>query len=592
MRKLILSLIILSLLFGTMSFAQETDLPNPGLTPDSSFYFLDTLGEKIGMFFTFGAEKKAEKALKYAEEKLAETKAMAEKNKTKAAEKANQKYQKFLGIANQKTQEAKEKGKDIEELAILITEKTLKHQEILAEVFEKVPEEAKEAIQEAIEVSRRGSEEAVRAVTGAKKEELWQKIKTIDWQIFIDSKAGYTIKYPTDWRRVDFENGIGVGPQDIREDILWGLWFYDSSQKSEEEIISQIGKQFYETGRFETRENIRFNNIQALKIIVTPSQYPDWYSESIIIEHDGKIFRIGNGAIEDDKFELFYKSFKFIELEEAKEEIPKVEEPEEKEELAAVVNDVEITMDAFIQKFRVYIRTNKSQLEKSGMRRINETEDEFIQKLMPLIGKGILESMIIEIIIEQKAKEQKIEVKPEEIDEKIEEIKEQSSAGETFMQKLSESGMTIEDLRQTAKIQILMEKIVAEGVTVTEKEIKDYFERYKTNFAKPEEIRASHILLRTEEEARVVLSQLEVGAGFAELARRESIDSITADNAGDVGFFSRGRMTPAFEKAAFALEVGEISEVVKTPYGYHIIKVIEKKPAQEPNLELAREEIR
>lgn len=586
MRKLILSLIIFSLLFGAMSFAQETDLPNPGLAPDGPFYFLDTLGEKIVMFFTFGAEKKAEKALEFAEEKLAEAKAMAEKNKTKAAEKANQKYQKFLGIANQKTQEAKEKGKDIEELAILITEKTLKHQEILAEVFEKVPEEAKEVIQKAIEVSIKGSEEAVQAVTGEKKEELWQKIKTIDWQIFIDSKAGYTIKYPSGWRKVDFENGIGVGPQEIREDILWGLWFYDSSQKSKEEVISQIGKQFYETGRFETRENIRFNNIQALKIIVTPSQYPDWYSESIIIEHDGKLFHIGNGAIKDDKFELFYKSFKFVELEKTKEEVPEVEGPEEKDELVAIVNGVEITNDEFIQKLRIYILSNESQMRRAGQwQRANETEDEFIQRFIPLIGKGVLENMIIEIIIEQKAEEQNITVKPEEIDDRIDELK-------PTAEELSKMGMTIEELRQEFESQILMEKIVSKAVIVTEKEIKDYFERYKTNFAKPEEIGASHILLRTEIEARVILSQLKAGADFAELARRESIDSITADKAGDLGFFSRGKMTPAFEEAAFALEAGEISEVVKTPYGYHIIKVIEKKPAQEPNLELAREEIK
>ena len=76
------------------------------------------------------------------------------------------------------------------------------------------------------------------------------------------------------------------------------------------------------------------------------------------------------------------------------------------------------------------------------------------------------------------------------------------------------------------------------------------------------------------------------------MARRESIDPTTKEKGGDLGFFSRGKMIPAFEEAAFALEVGEFSEVVETPYGYHIIKVDEKKPAQEPNLELVREEIR
>ncbi len=595
MRKIILftTLLFLILSFGAEVLAQGIELSDPGLTPDSPFYFLDTLGEKIGMFFTFRVEKKAAKALKYAEEKLAEAIVMAEKNQTKALEKANQKYQEFLGLANTKTQEAKEKGKNIEELAILITEKTLKHQEVLVEVFEKVPEEAKIAIQKAIEVSRKGSEEAVQAITGVKKEELQQTIKTMDWQIFIDSKVGYTIKYPSDWRRVDFENGIGVVPQEIREDILWGLWFYDSSQMSEDEIISKIGNQF-ELGRNVIRENIKFNNIQALKIIATTSQFPDWYSESIIIEHDGKIFRIGNGAVKDDKFELFYKSFKFIELKEVGEEVSKIKEEkpssakdtESKEDVAAIVNGVEITRDEFMQRLWIYIQSNESQMRKvAAWQKAEETKDEFVQRFIPFVGEGVLEIMIIEIIIQQKAKEQNIVVNSEEIDKKIDELKVTS-------QKLSEVGMTIEELRWQVELQILTEKIVASKVTVTEQEIRDYFSRNRTRFAKLEEVRASHILVRTEEEAKVILSQLKAGADFVELARMESIDPGTKDKAGDLGFFSLGKMIPDFEKAAFALEVGEISEIVKTPYGYHIIKVEEKKPAQEPNLELAREEIK
>ena len=106
-----LPIIILSFFLGTITFAQETELPSPGLTPDSPFYFLDTLGEKIGMFFAFGAEKKAGKALKYAEEKLAEVKAMAKKNKAEALKKAKQRYQEYLSLANLKDKEAKEKIK-------------------------------------------------------------------------------------------------------------------------------------------------------------------------------------------------------------------------------------------------------------------------------------------------------------------------------------------------------------------------------------------------------------------------------------------------------------------------------------------------
>lgn len=262
------------------------------------------------------------------------------------------------------------------------------------------------------------------------------------------------------------------------------------------------------------------------------------------------------------------------------------EEQEEEEDVVAIVNGVEITKDEFIKRLRAYIQSNESQIRKAGQwQKTNETEEEFVQRSIPLIGKDVLEYMIIEILIEQKAKEQNITVKPEEIDKEIDELK-------PTAENLSKMGMTIEELRQQVERQILMEKIVSKAVIVTEKEIRDHFERYKTNFAKPEEIKASHILLRTEVEAKAILSQLKAGADFAELARTESIDPNTKEKGGDLGFFSRGRMIPAFEEAAFALEVGEFSEVVETPYGYHIIKVYEKKPAQEPNLELVREEIR
>lgn len=266
---------------------------------------------------------------------------------------------------------------------------------------------------------------------------------------------------------------------------------------------------------------------------------------------------------------------------------PKDEVPElEKEDVVAIVNGVEITEDEFIQRLRAYIQSNESQIRNDGeWQKTNETEEEFVQRFIPLIGKDVLEYMIIEILIEQKAKEQNITVKPEEIDKEIDELK-------PTAENLSKMGMTIEELRQQVECQILMEKIVSKAVIVTEKEIRDYFERYKANFAKPEEIKASHIVLRTEVEAKAILSQLKAGADFAELARKESIDPTTKEKGGDLGFFSRGKMIPAFEEAAFALEAGEFSEVVETPYGYHIIKVDEKKPAQEPNLELVREEIR
>jgi len=471
MKKLILPIIILSLLFGTISpigipsvsygvnFAQEVELPNPGLTPDSPFYFLDTLGEKINLFFTFDPAKKAEKAFQYVGEKLAEIKGMAEANKIEALKKAGQKYQEYLALFFKKGEEAYGAGRDLTELEKKAKLKSLDYLVILSDTYERISEEkARTEIDNLRKVSRK-----------------------------------------------------------LFGETIWSMHEERMRELREERMKEKIQKQIE------------------------------------ILEKEGI-------------------------------------KTEAKKNVVAIVNGVEITENDFFQKLRAYIQSNKSQMRTGGIEQgADETEDEFVQRVIPLImppiGKGVLEYMITEIIIEQKAKEQNIAVKPGEIDKKIDELK-------VTAQKLSESGMTIEELRRQVESQILMEKIVAKGVIVTEEEIRHYFVNYKANFAKPEEIRASHILLRTEEEAKEVLSQLKAGADFAELARKESTDSVTKDKGGDLGFFSLGRMTPTFEQAAFALKAGELSEVVKTPYGYHIIKVTEKKPAQEANLELVREEIR
>jgi len=193
MQKIFFSILILSFLivgtgpvgilsgsYGVKVLAQNNDLPSPGLTPDSPFYFLKSWKESIQTFFTFGAENKAKQFLHLAEVRLAEYQKMIEKGKTEIAEKTLEKYEKQLNHALEKAEEAKEGGKDVEELAALIAEKTLKHQEVLVEIFDKVPEQAKTAIQKAIEASKKGSEEAVKAVSGTKKDELFQEIERIE----------------------------------------------------------------------------------------------------------------------------------------------------------------------------------------------------------------------------------------------------------------------------------------------------------------------------------------------------------------------------------------------------------------------------
>jgi peptidyl-prolyl cis-trans isomerase C len=117
--------------------------------------------------------------------------------------------------------------------------------------------------------------------------------------------------------------------------------------------------------------------------------------------------------------------------------------------------------------------------------------------------------------------------------------------------------------------------------TVTDKEVKDYYDKNISLFRTKEEITASHILVKTEKEAKEILSELKKGKDFAEIAKHKSIDTVSARQGGNLGSFSRGTMVPEFEKAAFSLKVGEISPIVKSEFGYHIIKVTDRtKPHQ------------
>ena len=160
--KLLVSFIGLSLL-TSFNFiqAQEIDLPSPGLTPDSPFYFLERIVEEIGTFFTFGDLKKAERHAALAAERLAEAQAIAGKGKPELTEKTLARYEMQLQNSIARAEKAQTKGQNTEEVMTRVGQATSKHLEVLAEVYEKVPEQAKPAIENAMEASLKGHEKAV-----------------------------------------------------------------------------------------------------------------------------------------------------------------------------------------------------------------------------------------------------------------------------------------------------------------------------------------------------------------------------------------------------------------------------------------------
>lgn len=146
-----------------------------------------------------------------------------------------------------------------------------------------------------------------------------------------------------------------------------------------------------------------------------------------------------------------------------------------------------------------------------------------------------------------------------------------------------------ERIRTRLLIKKLIDEVVNSKVKVTEKELKNYFEAHQEDFQKGERIRALHILVSNEEEARQILKWLEQGRDFSELAREYS-QSLEGAEGGDMGFLEAGHLPEEFDPV-FKLSPGEVSEIIQTPYGYHVFKVVEKEPARQRLFEEAREEI-
>ncbi len=128
--------------------------------------------------------------------------------------------------------------------------------------------------------------------------------------------------------------------------------------------------------------------------------------------------------------------------------------------------------------------------------------------------------------------------------------------------------------------------------TVTDADVKARYDKEVAGLPKQEEVHARHILVKTEDEAKDVIKQLEAGKDFAELAKEKSTDP-NKDDGGDLGYFSRGRMVKEFEDAAFALDKGTYSKTpVKTDFGYHVIKVEDKRDAPPPAFEQVQDQVR
>src|SRR5262245_54123968 len=153
--------------------------------------------------------------------------------------------------------------------------------------------------------------------------------------------------------------------------------------------------------------------------------------------------------------------------------------------------------------------------------------------------------------------------------------------------------------RRKVKYLLIDVDVLRTKITVPPADIERYYNDNIEQYTTPEQVRASHVLFRTEgkddaaikAKAEEVLKQARSGADFAALAKQYSDDEANAKNGGDLDYFGRGRMVPQFDQVAFAMEPGQISDLVKTEYGYHIIKLTDKKAGTSRSLDDVRQQI-
>jgi peptidyl-prolyl cis-trans isomerase SurA len=215
------------------------------------------------------------------------------------------------------------------------------------------------------------------------------------------------------------------------------------------------------------------------------------------------------------------------------------------------------------------------------------------------LEKELLDQMINDnLLLIQAQKDTTIEVTSKEVETEVEaqlkKVKSQFSSEEAFQEQLKAENLTENELkkkyREQIKRQMLIEKLTSKklsGVSVSTKEVRDFYQTYKDSLPdQPQSIKLSHILLEIKpsqstldslkKKAEMVLDLARKKEDFAKLAEKYS-DDPTGKNGGDLGFFKKGEMIEKFEKVAFALNPGEVSDIVETEFGYHIIKVEEKK---------------
>lgn len=245
---------------------------------------------------------------------------------------------------------------------------------------------------------------------------------------------------------------------------------------------------------------------------------------------------------------------------------------ESDEGLVARVNGEGITQEEFDADFEVYKMISIQQYGEDAMKQVGADG----RTLEDMIKEDVLEKLIMEKLIEKEAKDQDVKVSEEEVKDSLDGYIAMLGGQEQYDEFLTANNVSRGYFEENIRKEMIFNKHrenFLDNSSVEEKESKEYFDEHKEDLAK---VKAKHILLKTEAEGESTLARLHKGEKFDKLANELSVDKTSAEFGGDLGYFGKGDFIAEFEEAAFALEVGEMSNLVKTEVGYHIIYLEEK----------------
>ena len=222
--------------------------------------------------------------------------------------------------------------------------------------------------------------------------------------------------------------------------------------------------------------------------------------------------------------------------------------------------------------------------------------------------KNALDSLVAQILLKHEAQEKKISVDQAKVDEYFKTLVARFSSEQQFRQAIASQGTTEAEVRRSIRDSLLLQQLVDETVKdvppATDEQVKRFYDENPKFFDQPEQVHAAHILLRVEAQSppekkaeaqkRLETIRADIESNrltFADAAKQNSQDVGSAQNGGDLGFFARGQMVKPFEDAAFSTQPGGLSPVFESQFGFHLLKVLEKKPAGKKTFEASKSDI-